>query len=163
LFQIYDYWQGCWYKCCNLVSWIAAIAILYFLSSLIVIRKPDGLSPSGNFFFFFFRYKCFFRGRGISSSHNLMTSEGKTFLLKIVAQNCVRDKIKKEPKMLLNFKKTHTDIMVKQGFVDISFELQFVSHLDALRITLDLFLKKCTSLMKVLINNEIVQNNHKNF
>jgi hypothetical protein len=27
----------------HLVSWIAAIAILYFLSSLIVIRKPPGL------------------------------------------------------------------------------------------------------------------------
>jgi Na+/H+ antiporter NhaD/arsenite permease-like protein len=32
-----------------LVSWIAAIAILYFLSSLIVIRRPPGLYSDRTF------------------------------------------------------------------------------------------------------------------
>jgi glucan phosphoethanolaminetransferase (alkaline phosphatase superfamily) len=74
------------------VSWIAAFAILYFLSSLIVIRKlPDLYSERifqvanrKSFFrlllvfivliysiFFFFRNKAFIRRRGINPSHNV--------------------------------------------------------------------------------------------
>jgi uncharacterized membrane protein required for colicin V production len=41
--------KGLWGKFILLVSWIAAIAILYFLSSLIVIRRPSGLYSDRTF------------------------------------------------------------------------------------------------------------------
>jgi hypothetical protein len=53
-------------------SKIAAIAILYFLSSLIVGLHLVDLS---HFFFLFFRDKCFFSGRETSPSHNHLTNK----------------------------------------------------------------------------------------
>jgi hypothetical protein len=41
--------RACGVNLFHLVSWIAAIAILYFLSSLIVIRRPPGLYSDRTF------------------------------------------------------------------------------------------------------------------
>jgi hypothetical protein len=102
--------KGCGVNLSHLVSWIAAIPILYFLSSLIVIRRLPGLytctviihykwpivSPfsvtvglhrddQSHFFFFFFRNKGFFRGRRISTSHNSLTPEGHVLVVTLQA------------------------------------------------------------------------------
>jgi hypothetical protein len=87
---------------------IARIAILYFLSSFIVIRRPPGLYSDHtfqmancksffrlllvfivlicpHFTFSFCLNKCFCRGRGISSSHNPLISEGHVLVVTLEA------------------------------------------------------------------------------
>jgi hypothetical protein len=53
--------------------------------------EPPGLCSNrtflSHFFFFFFRYEGFFRGRGISPSHNLLTSEGYVLVVTLQASS----------------------------------------------------------------------------
>jgi hypothetical protein len=88
----------------HLVSWIAASAILYFLSSLIVIRRPPGLYSDHTFQVanrksflrlllvfivlicpifssFSFVIGVFLCGRVISPSHKLLASEGPVLVV----------------------------------------------------------------------------------
>jgi hypothetical protein len=91
--------QACGVNLFHLGSLIAAITILYFLSSFIVIRRPPGLYSDHTFQVancksflrlllifivlicpifssFTFVIRVFLRGRVINPSHNLLTSEG---------------------------------------------------------------------------------------
>jgi hypothetical protein len=96
----------------HLVSWIAAIAILYLLSSLIVIRRPPGLYSDRTltfqvanrksflrlllafivlicpiFYSFSFVIRVVLRGRVISPSHNPLTYEGHVLVVTLQASS----------------------------------------------------------------------------
>jgi uncharacterized membrane protein required for colicin V production len=102
--------KGLYGQLFNLVSWIAAFFILYFLSSLIVIRRPSGLYNDRTFQVanrksflrlllvfivlicpilssFSFVISVISRGRGISPSHNLLTSEGLVLVVTLQASS----------------------------------------------------------------------------